>query len=69
MTLPVTEKILRLNEVKAQTGLSTSTIYAWIKEGKFPQKFNLGNRSVGWKQTDISNWIDSRSVSMEAGNV
>ncbi len=69
MTLPMPEKILRLNEVKAQTGLSTSTIYAWIKEGKFPQKFNLGNRSVGWKQSDISNWIDSRSTLMEAGNV
>lgn len=63
------EKILRLNEVKAQTGLSSSTIYSWIKEGKFPKNFSLGNRSVGWKQTDISNWISSRSVSMEASNV
>lgn len=69
MTLPVNDKILRLHEVKSLTGLSTSTIYSWIKMEKFPKSVMLGNRSVGWKQSDISNWIDSRSVSDGGANV
>lgn len=58
---PVTERILRLNEVKARVGLSTSTLYAWIANGTFPKSINLGNRSVGWLESDISAWIKSRA--------
>jgi prophage regulatory protein len=63
MNLTVSERILRLPEVKEITGLSTSTIYAWMIEGKFPKSINLGNRSVGWLESAIASWISSRSQS------
>ena len=53
-------KILRLPQVKFQTGLSRSTIYLRIAEGSFPKQINLGGRAVGWVSEDIQTWIKQR---------
>lgn len=52
--------ILRLPEVKARTGLSRSTIYARISEGRFPKSISLGDRAVGWLEHEIQEWLDTR---------
>ena len=52
--------ILRLPTVKARTGLSRTTIYSQISEGIFPKQILLGQRSVGWLESDIEDWIQSR---------
>lgn len=52
--------ILRRQEVQGPTGLSRSTIYLWIQEGLFPKPINLGPRSVGWVESEIEAWLDSR---------
>jgi len=56
----MSESILRLPTVKARTGLSRSSIYAFIKEGNFPKSIALGSHSVGWLSTDIDAWIEKR---------
>ena len=54
-------KILRLKEVKTMTGLSRSTIYSEIAKGKFPKQIQLtGARAVGWHESAIVQWIESR---------
>ena len=52
--------ILRLPQVKIQTGLARSTIYLHISEGTFPKPINLGVRAVGWLESDITDWIQGR---------
>ncbi|WP_175772809.1 AlpA family phage regulatory protein [Paraburkholderia phenazinium] len=42
-------------------GLSRSEIYRRIKAGTFPQTLSLGQRSVGWLESDIDAWIDALS--------
>ncbi|WGW01759.1 AlpA family phage regulatory protein [Vibrio sp. YMD68] len=54
-------RILRLNEVINRVGVSRSTIYVWMQEGNFPKNIVLGRKSVGWLNSDISNWIKQRS--------
>jgi prophage regulatory protein len=49
-------KILRLPEVRARTGLSTSTIYAKIAEGTFPKQVPLGPHSVGFVESEIDDF-------------
>ena len=49
--------ILRLPAVKTRTGLSRSTIYLRVAEGKFPKPISLGARSVGWVDADVDAWI------------
>lgn len=51
------ERILRLSEVKARTGLSRSTIYLHISNGIFPRPISLGARCVGWLESEIDAWI------------
>ena len=53
-------KILRLNDVKIQTGLSRSAIYALAKLDQFPKPINLSLRSVGWLENEINDWIKER---------
>lgn len=52
--------ILRLKEVLARTGVSRPSIYRWIKAGEFPAPVQLGPNSVGWRDTDVQAWIESR---------
>ena len=53
-------KILRLPQVKSQTGLSRSTIYLRIKNKEFPESISLGGRAVGWLESDIQDWLDDK---------
>lgn len=52
--------ILRLPAVKACTGLSRSTIYLWMAEGTFPRAISLGDRSIGWIESEVQEWLDAR---------
>lgn len=56
------EKLLRRPEVEARTGLSRSTIYQWMKDGKFPQPVALGTRLVAWRASDVNAWLESRET-------
>ena len=56
------EKLLRRPEVEARTGLSRSSIYAFMKRGEFPQPVKLGTRLVAWRESDISAWLESRET-------
>lgn len=57
---PIKERLIRLDDVKIRTGLSRSTIYAWISANKFPKPINLGARSVSWIEREIDEWIIAR---------
>lgn len=52
--------IQRLPEVKRSTGLSRSTIYLRMAEGKFPKPVSLGGRAVGWLEAEIQDWLQRR---------
>ena len=53
-------EVLRLNQVKARTGLSRSTIYAKLASQEFPRPIRLGLRSVGWIASEVDAWIQER---------
>lgn len=56
----MTHTILRLPDVKASTGLSRSTIYLRVAEGRFPKPIGLGGRAVGWLEAEIQAWLQQR---------
>lgn len=53
-------QIIRLRDVILLTGLSRSSIYAFVKSGTFPAPIKLSQRAIGWRQDAITNWVDSR---------
>lgn len=54
------ERMLRLPDVIDRTKLCRSTIYSMIAQSKFPRQVALGERAVGWRKSDIDEWIRSR---------
>ena len=52
--------ILRLPAVKARTGLSRSTIYLRVSQGRFPKPISLGGRAIGWVEAEVSDWLNQR---------
>ena len=53
-------RIIRLKEVIGSTGLARSTIYKYVGEGSFPKPVSLGERSVGWIELEVQDWILAR---------
>lgn len=56
----MSDKFLRLGQVMAATGLSRSSVYAYMAAGTFPAPVNIGARSVAWIESDITAWIAAR---------
>lgn len=53
-------RIIRLKEVMDSTGLARSTVYKYIGEGSFPKPIGLGDRCVGWLESEVQEWILAR---------
>ena len=53
------KRLIRLPEVIKTTGLKRSTIYKKMADGDFPRPVKLGQRSVGWADTAIDQWIEN----------
>lgn len=60
--------ILRLKQVIERTGLSRSTIYDRMNPNSprhdvsFPRQLSLGGDAVGWEESAIDRWVQSRIV-------
>jgi prophage regulatory protein len=53
-------KVLRLHQVMNTTGLARSTVYKYINEGTFPKPLSLGERCVGWLESEVHDWLLAR---------
>ena len=51
------DRIIRMDTVRARTGLSRSTIYRKIAEGTFPAQLKISTNGVGWRESDINRWV------------
>ena len=61
-------RFLRLPEVLERTGLSRSTIYVRLDQGRFPQPVSLGARAVGWIETEVDEWMRERIKKSRSGD-
>ena len=64
----MSNKIIRLPAVKEKTGLSRSSIYLRMTKNDFPKSISLGDRAIGWLESDIEQWLDDKiAASKSAG--
>ncbi|QIM62909.1 hypothetical protein A1D29_06190 [Pasteurellaceae bacterium Orientalotternb1] len=54
---PIKPQLLSIKELIAMLNLSKTTIYALLKQGKFPPPFMQGSRCTRWKMADVENWL------------
>ncbi|KGQ50089.1 transcriptional regulator [Gallibacterium anatis] len=55
----VNKQLLNIDEVRAITGFSTTTIYKYVKSGEFPSPKKCGGRAVRWRLADIQAYIET----------
>ncbi len=54
------DRIIRAKEVQNMTRLSRTTLWRLESKGEFPYRVSLGGNSVGWKLSEIKQWVDER---------
>jgi prophage regulatory protein len=53
---PPLERLLSKHDVVALTNLSYPTLWAWMRDGKFPRSRVVGGKSM-WLSTEIDAWV------------
>ena len=54
------ERLIRIDEVKRLTGLSTATLYRKIAAKEFPRPVRLGAVARAWPLSEVQDWIAGR---------
>jgi len=52
--------VLRRKQVCKRAGLSESQIDNLVRDNKFPLPVQLGERSIGWFEHEVDEWIANR---------
>jgi prophage regulatory protein len=61
------DRILSSVEVEKKVGLCRSTIYRMERRGDFPKRIKITSRRVGWRASEVSEWLDSRARAQLGG--
>ena len=59
----MSNRVLRRPAVETLTGIPRSTLYAKIASGDFPAPIKIGQRAVGWLESEVNDWLSSRQRS------
>ena len=60
-------RFIRASEIAARLGVARSTIYGWVKAGRFPPPVHLGPRTVGWVRSEFDAWVHNRLAEQRGG--
>jgi prophage regulatory protein len=58
-------RVLRWPQVRRITSLSRSTIWRMEREGRFPKRFRIGTRAVGWYAEEVRRFVYQQALSRQ----
>lgn len=58
----MTDQVLTMREVCAETRLCRQTIWKLHRAGAFPKPIRLGLRRLGWRRSAINAWLDREAA-------
>ena len=58
MNLENDTEVIRRNEVLKLVPISVSGLYQKISDGEFPRPVKLGLRAVGWKKSEVLQYLE-----------
>lgn len=59
--------IISMDRVIAKTTLGRSSIYAYVKAGKFSPPIQVGARQIAWVESEVDAWIEGRIAASRPG--
>lgn len=65
MTSPSDNRLLRIAEVCRWLNVSKTTIYKWVKEGRFPEPIILADHASRWREDEVGEWLNSRPTGVK----
>jgi prophage regulatory protein len=55
-------RVLRRKEVLERLGgISNTTLWLWVRTGRFPAPIDLGDRSRAWLEHEVDAWLLARA--------
>ena len=54
------DRLLVIGDVVRRCGLSRSTVYRLMNEGRFPYSIQVGPRAVRWSSFELEEWVAAR---------
>jgi prophage regulatory protein len=54
-------RVLRQRQVLELLGISHSTLWEWVRKGRFPQPISLGPNTRAWLQEEIDQHLLARA--------
>jgi predicted DNA-binding transcriptional regulator AlpA len=61
------DRLITKIEVMDRVGVCYPTIWAWMREGRFPRARGVGGRSM-WLEREVQEWIRSQPVRILKGD-
>jgi prophage regulatory protein len=55
------DRFIRISGVVEKAGRSRASIYRMVAAGSFPKQERIGIRSVGWRMSEIVDWMAAPS--------
>ena len=62
-----TDRMLRKAEVLSRCGVSYTTVWRWVRSGRFPAPVKIGPRAVRWRESEIEAWLAERPRALGDG--
>lgn len=53
--------LIRPRDLAEKLSISLATLYRMKKAGELPPQVKIHERAVGWKVSDIKEWLDERT--------
>lgn len=60
MSANIVYRLRQLASTKNHHGIlpvSPATLWRWVRDGKFPKPYRLGERCTVWDATDVDEWL------------
>jgi prophage regulatory protein len=61
------ERFLRLPEVRQRVSVARSTIWHWVRLGRFPKPLKIGENCTVWVESEVEAWIAERIATAKGG--
>ena len=58
----------RAKPLAKSLGIGVSTLWDWVRSGKFPKPLKLGENLTAWRADEVHDWLDKRQRYDRAGN-
>lgn len=54
------EKLIRPNSLADKLGVSIPTLYRLMKTPEFPDKIRISKQAIGFRESEIMNWMEAQ---------